>query len=222
MNKLFRYERELVKTFQEKYFLKKDILLINEMKIRWGNIDLVEVSDVALPFSQEQCRVLSKPSCAKVFMRLKNKKLLSKQKLFAGLGLSESTFNRVLLELQKENLIVRENNNYRRAVEFVFPNVVITGYEAKLTDYHKALFQARVNKQYVDYSYMVFPMDVAENIMKKYGAIIDSFHLGLIGVSHEKTKVYIKPKRDKVMKPYVRLMNLVISNDACNSEGVAV
>ena len=132
------------------------------MKIRWGNIDLVEISDVELPFTQEQCRVLSKPSCAKIFMRLKNKQLLSKPKLLAGMGVSESTFNKALLELQKENLVVRVNNNYRRSVEFRFPKVIITGYEAKLTDYNKALFQARMNKQYVDFSYMVFPMDVAE------------------------------------------------------------
>lgn len=222
MNKLFRYEKDLVRTFQEKFFLKKQTLLINEMKIRWGNIDLVEISNVNLPFTKEQCQVLSKPSCAKVFMRLNNKRLLSKQKLFIGLGLSESTFNRVLLELQKENLIVRENNNYRRNVNFVFPKVVITGYEAKLTDYNKALFQARMNKQYVDYSYMVFPMDVAENIMKKHEDVINSFNLGLIGVAPEELKTYIKPQKNKMMKSYVRLMNLVISNDFYNGEGVAV
>lgn len=221
MNKLFRYEKDLVRTFREMFFVDKRTLVINEMRIRWGNIDLVEISDVALPFTQEQCRVLSKPSCAKVFMRLKNKRLLSKQTLFTGLGISESTFNRVLLELQKENLIIREKNNYRRNVNFVFPKVVITGYEAKLTDYNKALFQARMNQQYVDYSYMVFPMDAAENIMKKHEEVINSFNLGLIGVSQEQMKVYIKPQKNKPMKLYVRLMNLVISNDACNSEGVA-
>ena len=221
MNKMFRYEKDLVKTFHEKYFQNKQTLLINEMKIRWGNIDLVEINSVSLPFTKEQCKVLSKPSCAKIFMRLKNKRPLSRPKLFVGLGVSESTFNNALSELLREKLIVREGMNYRRNVNFVFPKVVITGYEAKLTDYSKALYQARLNKMYVDYSYVVFPMDVAENITEKYRDTIESLNLGLIGVSEKKVKKYIKPKKNEAMKPYIRLMNLVISNDAYTEEAAS-
>lgn len=222
MNTLFRYESDLVSTFQNTFFKKKHTLLINEMKIRWGNIDLVEINNVSLPFTPEQCKALSKPSCAKIFMRLNNQKLLSKQKLFTGLGLSDSTFEKALSELQREQLIIRENNNYRRNVNFVFPNVIITGYEAKLTDYNKALYQARINREYVDYSYMVFPMDVAENLLKKHNTVIRSFNLGLIGVTHEKAKIFIKPQKNASMKPYIRLMNLVLSSEAYIKREAAV
>ena len=218
MNKFFRYEHNLVEKFQELYFPKKKTLLINEMPIRWGNIDLVEISNNVLPFTEEQCRILSKPSCAKIFMRLKNKRLLGKTTLLQGLGLSESTFLNALNELVKAELIVCQNNNYRRNVEFVFPKVVISGYEAKLTDYSKALFQARMNREYVDYSYMVFPMDVADRICKKHAEVLERFNLGLIGVSQNSTKVYIKSQKNSDMKPYVRLMNLVLSNEAFNKE----
>lgn len=213
MNNLFRYESDLVRTFQDIHFSRKQTLLISEMKIRWGNIDLVEISNNVLPFTAEQCKVLSGPSCAKIFMRLKNKRLLSKQKLFQGLGISESTFQRSLQQLQKAELIIRENQNYRRCVEFTFPKVMITGYEAKLTDYNKALFQARMNREYVDYSYMVFPMDIAEKIVEKYAESIEKLNLGLIGVSENRSKEYIKPRKCVQMKPYVRLMNLVLAND---------
>lgn len=221
MNKIFRYESELVSKFQDVYFRNKHTLLINEMKIRWGNIDLVEINSISLPFTKEQCDVLSKPSCAKIFMRLKNKKLISKQKLFVGLGVSESTFQNALLELLREKLIVRENQNFRRNVDFVFPKVIITGYEAKLTDYNKALYQARMNKAYVDYSYMVFPMDVAETIVDKHREAIEALNLGLIGVSKEKVKKYIKSKKNESMKPYIRLMNLVISNNEYMKEAAS-
>jgi len=143
MNKLFRYEAELVEVFRKNYLTKRKTLIIDEMKIRWGNIDLVEINNVSLPFTEQQCQILSKPSCAKIFMKLKNRRLLSKSKLFIGLGISESTFNKALYELTKAGLIIKENQCYRRDVEFVFPKVVITGYEAKLTDYNKALFQAK-------------------------------------------------------------------------------
>lgn len=218
MEKTFRYESDLVKTFEEKYFHKKQTLLIKEMNIRWGNIDLVEINSVSLPFTPEQCKVLSKPSNAKIFVRLNNKRPLSKQKLFVGLGISESTFQNALSELLRADLIVREKQNYWRNVNFVFPKVVITGYEAKLTDFQKAIFQAKMNKAYVDYSYMVFPIEVAEKLLEKYGEVIESMDLGLIGVSKNRTRKYIKAKKSETMKPYIRLMNLVISSDMHREE----
>lgn len=64
-------------------------------------------------------------------------------------------------------------------------------------------------------------MDVAENITEKYRDTIESLNLGLIGVSEKKVKKYIKPKKNEAMKPYIRLMNLVISNDAYTEEAAS-
>lgn len=211
MDKIFRYESNLVECFQMNHSLLTHTLLITEMKIRWGNIDLVEINNTSLPFTTEQCKILSKPSCAKIFMRLKNKRPISKEKLFTGLGVSASTFDKTISELLKVKLICKENNLYFRNISFVFPNVVITGYEAKLNDYNKALYQACINKEYVDYSYMVFPMDVANNILKKHEKVIKSFNLGLIGVAQDAIKVFIRPKKNEPIKPYIRLMNLALS-----------
>lgn len=211
MEKLFRYELDLVNCFKENFSFHKNSLLIDELKIRWGNIDLVEISNHSLPFTQEQCKLLSKPSCAKIFIRLKNKRPISKETLSIGLGLSNSTIEKALSELIKGNLVNKENNLYYRNIDFVFPNVVISGYEAKLTDYNKALYQALANKEFVDYSYMVFPLDVADNILKKHKDIIESNHLGLIGVSDSTIIKLIKPSKSQPIKPYIRLMNLALS-----------
>ena len=220
MDKLFRYEIDLLKRFEMLHFSKEQTILINEMEIRWGNIDLVEINTISLPFSLEQCEVLRKPSCAKIFMKLKNKRPISKQKLFRGLGVSESTFNRALYELVKLRLVVKENNNYFRNINFVFPNVTITGYEAKLTNYDKALYQASYNKEYVDYSYMVFPMDMAKKIYEKHKSTIRDSNVGLIGVSDKKTQIYMKPCRNEPMKPDIRLINLVLSYESIHDNRV--
>lgn len=213
MEKIFRYERDLVECFQEHHSLLSNTLLIAEMKIRWGNIDLVEISNASHPFTSEQCKILIKPSCAKIFMRLKNKRPISKEKLFIGLGLSNSTFNKSISELIKVKLIINEDDLFYRNIDFIFPNVIITGYEAKLTDYNKALYQACINKEYVDYSYMVFPLEIAKNISTKYDKVIKSFNLGLIGVAPDKSFILIKSKRNEPIKPYIRLMNLALSYD---------
>lgn len=62
MEKTFRYEKDLVNSFQKKHHLKSNAIIIKEMKIRWGNIDLVEISKNKFPFNTEQSKVLSKPS----------------------------------------------------------------------------------------------------------------------------------------------------------------
>jgi len=211
LNKMFSYESDLVSCFTSNHPTFPQCLLINEMPIRWGNIDLVEIRNSSLPFSFEQCKLLEKPSNAKIFMRLNNNRAISKSTLFKGLGMSESTFEKALTELIKCGLVYRHNNLYNRNIHFVFPKTIITGYEAKLTDYNKALYQARINRDFVDYSYMVFPFDEATKIMAKYKQIIETSNLGLIGVSHTSNTVLIKPTKSLSMKPYIRLMNLVIS-----------
>ena len=213
MNSLFRYESNLIDCFKNNYLLSENQLLISEMKIRWGNIDLVEISNNTIPFTPQQCQILSKPSCAKIFMKLKNKRPIAKETLFNGLGLSSSTFGKALSELIKVELIIKNNNLYVRNVSFKFPRVVITGYEAKLTDYNKALYQACINKEYVDYSYMVFPMDVADKLINKHEQTIKSFNLGLIGVNQNCIKKLIKPQKNQPLKPYIRLMNLVMTHE---------
>ena len=211
MEKLFRYEIDLVNCFKDNFSFHKNSLLIDELKIRWGNIDLVEISNHSLPFTNEQCKILSKPSCAKIFIRLKNKRPISKEKLLIGLGISNSTFEKSLSELIKGGLVSKENNLYYRNVNFFFPNVIINGYEAKLTDYNKALYQAIANKEFVDYSYMVFPLNVANNILSKHKDTIESNDLGLVGVSKSTTITLIKPNKNSHIKPYIRLMNLALS-----------
>lgn len=136
-------------------------------------------------------------------MRLKNKRPISKETLSIGLGLSNSTIEKAIFELIKGNLIKKENNLYYRNINFVFPNVVISGYEAKLTDYNKALYQALMNKEFVDYSYMVFPLAVANNILKKHKDIIESNDLGLIGVSDSTIVTLIKPNKSLALLNYL-------------------
>ena len=40
MEKLFRYEKDLVDTFITNYFDKKNKISLRELPIRWGNIDI--------------------------------------------------------------------------------------------------------------------------------------------------------------------------------------
>ena len=211
MNKYFKYEEELVKTF--KSFINDDRnIIIQEMPIRWGNIDLISIKNAKIPFSSEQCKLLSKPSAAKIFLKIKKNRPISKKTLSLEIGLSENTINLLIRELIKQNLIKKVNDLYYRNIDFEFPKVTVTGYEAKLHDYNKTLFQASINKNYVDYSYMVFPMDIANKIFYKNKHILKNEGIGIIGVTEQGYKIILKANIKNELKNYIRLINLVQSS----------
>ena len=69
----FNLESQLVDSFIDTYQALENQIVVKELNIRHGNIDVVGIQNVNLPFSTEQIRVLSKPSSALVFSYLKNK-----------------------------------------------------------------------------------------------------------------------------------------------------
>jgi len=213
MNNYFNYEIELVNKFMEiKFKNSTRSITKTEIPIRWGNIDIINIRNNFVPFSDEQCKVLSKPSNSRIFLKIKKNRGITKNAVLNENGLSSSTILNSLNQLLKVNLVVKKNNLYYRNTNYSFPKVIITGYEAKLTDYNKAFFQAVINKDYVDYSYIVFPLDVAIKINKKYRDILMESGIGLIGVSDKKQKKLIKATRNLNVKQYIRLTNLIQTN----------
>lgn len=212
MKNKFNLELDLVKAFQSNFKKLENEIVILEMPIRHGNIDVVSIKNFDLPFSNKQITALSKPSSALVFTRIKNKRPISKEKLSVSIGLSQSTLNNTLYELLDCELIYKENDNYYRAMKFEFPKTVVTGYEAKLKDFNKAFYQAKSNKDYIDYSYLVFPMDMAKNVFKKRINLLQENGIGLIGVSEIKSEQLLRATKSKRMRGYIRLLNLAKAN----------
>lgn len=211
-NKYFRYEKDLLDMFLKFKFSDESTLksvVLKEVPIRWGNIDIVNIKNNFIPFSYDQCKVLSKPSNSRIFLKTKNNRPITKNALLLTMGFSESTIVTAIQQLLKVKLIRKEGNIYYRNIKFNFPKVITYGYEGKLVDYKKAYFQACVNKEYVDYSFLVFPIDIAEKINAKYYNSLYLEGIGLIGVSDKEEKMFIKAKKQKEIKPYLKLINMV-------------
>lgn len=213
MNNYFDYEIDLVNKFIDiKFKTSPRSITTVEVPIRWGNIDIINIKNNYIPFNNEQCKILSKTSNSRIFLKTKKNRGISKKMLLSEKGMSEKTIQNCISQLIKANLIIKKEGLYYRNIEFTFPKVIITGYEAKLTDYNKAFYQALINKEYVDYSYMIFPMDIAYKIIDKYHDILQDNGIGLIGVSNSKQKTLLKAKRTKEIKQYIRLSNLIQTN----------
>lgn len=223
MKSYFKYEKQLMNKFLELSLQKNNKTIISiEVPTRWGNIDAVEIKNNYLPFTKQQSLVLSKVSNARLFLKIKENRGISKKKLLSLKGLSEKTIENSINQLLKAKLIIKSNDLYFRNVKFSFPRVIITGYEAKLVDYKKALFQAMINKQYVDYSYMIFPIDIAEKIDKKYHDFLTKNNIGLIGVSNNNKKTIVKAQRIECIHNYSRLVNIIQTNLSLQKEEASI
>ena len=207
----FNLESQLVDSFIDTYQALENQIVVKELNIRHGNIDVVGIQNVNLPFSTEQIRVLSKPSSALVFSYLKNKQQLTKKNIQKNIGLSTTSLEGTLAELLKVGLIEKINGNFLRKEKFEFPKTVITGYEAKLTNFNKAFYQAKNNRPYVDYSYLVFPESIANRILLKNISLLIENDIGLIAVSKDKSRRLIKAQKNESMKNHIRLLNLAKS-----------
>lgn len=211
MNKIFDYEKDLVNNFKKTYFNNKYCILIDEMPIRWGNIDVVSITNTILPFTKAQLSVLSNPTSAKLFLKTKKNRPITEKSLIRNIGASENTCKTAIRNLLKNTLIEKKNNLYYRAIDFTFPKVIISGYEAKLTDYNKAFFQSCLNRNYVDLSYIVFPLNIANKIFEQHKDVLIENGIGLIGTSLNKSITLLKAQKQTDIKDYLRLLNLIQS-----------
>lgn len=222
MNKIFEYEKDLVNVFKKTYFNNKTCIFIDEMPIRWGNIDVVSITNTKLPFTTNQLFTLSNPTSAKLFLKTKKNRPITEKSLIKNIGASENTCKVALRNLLKNNLIEKKEELYYRAINFTFPKVVISGYEAKLIDYNKAFFQSCLNRNYVDLSYMVFPLNVAIKILDQHKDILKKNGIGLIGTSSNKSITLLKAQKQSDIKDYLRLINLTKSQINILTEKVAL
>lgn len=217
MEKIFEFESDLVSSFIKNYTFTKNEILVEELSIRFGNIDIVSIKKNCIDFSHEQMQVLAKPSNALVFTRIKNLRPITKNTLFKSLGLSNTTIESSLNELSSNNLIIKNQKGiYTRNTNYIFPKTTITGFEAKLSDFNKAFYQAKSNQEYVDYSYLIFPMNQAKKIIDTKSDLLKKFNIGLIGVDQFKTAIFIKANRSKKIKQYIRLLGIAKANTNIN------
>ena len=75
-------------------------------------------------------------------------------------------------------------------------------FEAKLSNWKKALTQAYRNSSYAHYSYVILPSDQVKNVMKHKTEFIRR-RVGLCSVSQNKITIKIKAKKNQPLKPWL-------------------
>ncbi len=198
---MFRSELELQNKFIDLMNQNKQdhTYISDEFNARFGNVDIVKVRyKNNIPLTKKQAEMLSNIGAARIVGYLHKHSMRTLQYLINNSGYTEEYILSILTKLKSLN-IIKEPNKYRYIIneQFEFPKLVFSSYEAKLTDWQKAISQAIKNQAFSSESYIVMPEKIAKKLSEtKYNYFI-AYNVGLIGVNNEKYEIFIKPKIQK-------------------------
>ncbi len=199
---MFTYELCLQEKFIE---LKRDELkenekVLSEFNARFGNVDIVQVivDDYHL-MNSEQANLLSNYQFAKVIGYLHKKAVRTFDYLMKRTDYNDKVLSNFLSKLIKASIIKEVTpKRYVISNEFQFPILQFISFEAKLTNWKKAILQATINKKFSSYSYVVLPLELAKRLRESKINYFRNQNVGLIGVSKDSIEYFYKPKKDRV------------------------
>lgn len=198
---VFRSELELQNKFIN--LMKQDkqdhTYISDEFNARFGNVDIVKVKyDNNTPLTKKQADILSNIAAARIVGYLHKKSMRTLSYLIKNSGYTEEYILSILSKLKSAN-IINEPKYYRYIIneQFEFPKLVFSSYEAKLTDWQKAISQAIKNQAFSSESYVVMPEKIAKKLSLTKKNYFLSYNVGLIAVNNDKYKILVKPKIQK-------------------------
>lgn len=193
---MFNSELEMQKIFVS--FLKNEHLentfISEEFNARFGNVDIVKVKyKNRQPISNAQAIILSNIACAKIVGYLHKNSVRTLKYLISKTGFTSEYVLSLLAKLKREKVI--EEIYYHKYIinsQFVFPKLTFTSYEAKLTDWKKAVSQAIKNQKFSTESYVVMPEKITKSVFQKHKDYFKLYKIGLISINEYGYKIYIK------------------------------
>lgn len=198
---MFKSELELQNKFIN--LMKQDkqdhTYISDEFNARFGNVDIVKVKyDNNTPLTKKQANILSNIAAARIVGYLHKKSMRTLSYLIKNSGYTEEYILSILSKLKSAN-IIDEPNCYRYIIneQFEFPKLIFSSYEAKLTDWQKAISQAIKNQAFSSESYVVMPEKIAKKLSLTKKNYFSSYNVGLIAVNNNKYKILIKPRIQK-------------------------
>ncbi|USG65132.1 hypothetical protein NDK47_23910 [Brevibacillus ruminantium] len=188
---------------------KRYPVIIREMDCWQGRADVVAAyfnDGWTLPVGAEN--IMSRLGPAQLLAVLYPKRKQKYPDIVSLSGLSESTVRRVLKELLEIGLIQKyESESYTLHPSVVLPNVTFHAYEGKLHNWKRALYQAINYLGFAQYSSIVMP----ERYVKAALDNIEHFKIngiGIISVTNQKYKVYLKPRKNRPRKRAFHLVGI--------------
>ncbi len=216
----FRYEEELRRSFTSNMAKVPSgisgnfgrVVSVEESNCSEGRADLVYAhvnSNWMETLKAEEALLYQQATCSKIISALKPTAVRSEFYLFSKIGISLSTLRKWLSKLEESNIIKDVGGRrYKLSQNFYLPEVEISSYEFKLSNWRRALFQAI---RYRTFSHRVFVVMPAEsiNLAVENLDIFQKFNIGIM--SHDamgNTKKILNSKKRSPSSKYRFLMAL--------------
>ena len=201
----FRNEEELVQCFVEQLTSDNALavgefgLVAKEVVCKQGITDVVAVKrplDISTMEALQSCTSLNEASG--ILGELKENAPRTRSYLVSSHVVSKRSISRTLFELMEGSLVSETSEGkYISRVANEISKMEIWSFEAKISDWRRALFQAAQHAPFSTYSYIVVPAN-KKKIIQKNSETIRRYGVGVIICSKDNSiEVIIAAKKNK-------------------------
>lgn len=194
----------------------KNIFVSQELKVGSGRADIV-ISEIDHNIFQERINInssfnQSNSTIIAILSVLYDNMPLKKATIAKKTNIKIKKLDKLLNELVKEKIIIKEDKKYIRNIKFFTKNNLVV--EAKLSKWEKALKQAYRNKLYANKSYVILDKQRSNGAIKNINEFINAnVGLGVVDRATKELEMIFKPKsKNKISKYFKWLANEKIFN----------
>ncbi len=203
----FSSEQELVNLFKSAYYDKFDvsnIKILEEVGLGFGFADLV-IAELKESLNLPEREKLS-PVDINVYQVVNRKKKVSFETVKKITGIRQNEVKKSLERLVDFCFIKKVDSYFELNIKYKLPFKKSIAFEAKLSNWKRAITQAYRYKWFADYSYVVLDEAHANQAINNLSQF-EKHNVGLLTISVEgNIKTYYRPKKQLPIDPVMQMM----------------
>lgn len=203
----FRSERELVDLFKSTYYNKFDVKntrMLEEVGLGFGFADLV-IAELKESLNLPKREKLS-PIDINVYQVISRKKKVSLENVKRITGIRQNEVRKSLERLVDDCFIKKIDSYFELNIKYKLPFKKSIAFEAKLSNWKRALTQAYRYKWFADYAYVVMDEANANQAIRNLSQF-ENYNVGLLTISVDgNIKTYYRPQKQLPIDPVMQMM----------------
>lgn len=203
----FSSERELVNLFKSTYYEKFDVAnirILEEVGLGFGFADLV-IAELKEALNLPERERLS-PVDINVYQVVSRKKKVSLENVQRITGIRQNEVRKSLDRLVDYYFIKKVDSFFELNNKYKLPFKKSIAFEAKLSNWKRAITQAYRYKWFADYSYVVMDEAHANPAIRNLSQF-ENYNVGLLTISVDgNVKTHYRPKKQLPIDPTMQML----------------
>lgn len=203
----FSSERELVNLFKSTYYEKFDVAnirILEEVGLGFGFADLV-IAELKEALNLPEREKLS-PVDINVYQVVSRKKKVSLENVQRITGIRQNEVRKSLDRLVDYYFIKKVDSFFELNNKYKLPFKKSIAFEAKLSNWKRAITQAYRYKWFADYSYVVMDEAHANPAIRNLSQF-ENYNVGLLTISVDgNVKTHYRPKKQLPIDPTMQML----------------